>query len=601
VFRALFLSCILFAFLGAAPVFAAEKKRKDEPKLPVPPPQPVSQELTVRRGETLEIRLTIHGRKYENLKYLIRTAPEKGKLTEPKVVTQEASIVIYTPPANLAVKRDHFTYAVQNIDGVSAAVDVGITIVDEAARLVVPDVMEFAPLLTGGAAFKEMELTNMGGSIAAGEVQVAAPWRIEGPIGYKLPAGGKQKFLVFFEPKTAGILRGEIRYTSQIDRVTSLRGIGEAAIAIVPAELRLVAESGSTARSGQLELTNNTPGEQSLKFSGGARLHVPPPLVLAAGAAKTVTVLVDESDPGAGEESLTIDGAGLQMVVPVHAKVVGPVLKLAREQLAFPTAKQGQAVSIDLGVENLGGAEGNWKAAVELPFQVQPASFRLAPRERKELKISLNAQELGTYRGWIRFEGEQQLREARMEAEVTEVASPAPAAPRTTQPGAVAVATPNPAATREAKEADARIASLIYLRDNVKIRNIVSDGATIEWPTALTTAHNCKVEVRNTRLDDQGHLRVDWLPPPISNVKTMGDRYFAELRGMRPGTMSTVRIVPVLDGGEAGDPIFITQFLTPPPKSAALKITGFRLTIFLLVAFAAAAYARQRIKAQRGE
>src|SRR4051812_29837952 len=69
--RTLFFTLLLFAFLGA-PMAHAEKKRKDEPKLPIPPPQPVAQELTVPRGETLEIRLTIHGRKYENLKYLIR-------------------------------------------------------------------------------------------------------------------------------------------------------------------------------------------------------------------------------------------------------------------------------------------------------------------------------------------------------------------------------------------------------------------------------------------------------------------------------------------------------------------------------------------------
>ncbi len=598
VFRALSLFLVLLALLGAAPALA-EKKGKGEPKLPVPPPQPVAQELTVRRGEPLEIRLTIHGRKYENLKYLIRTGPDRGKLTEPKVVTQEASVVIYTPPANLAVKRDHFTYAVQNIDGVSAAVDVNITIADDAAQLMVPDVIDFAPLLTGGAAFKEMELTNIGGSIAAGEVQVAAPWRIEGPTEYRLPAGGKQKFLVFFEPKAAGVFRGEIRYTSQIDRVTTLRGTGEAAIGVAPAQLILPVESGSTARAGRLELTNNTPGEQALKFTGSARLHLPAPLTLAAGEKQTVTVSSDESEPGPLDETLTIEGTGLQVAVPVRAKAVGPVLKIARDLVPFPTVKLGQAASADLAVGNLGGAEGSWKAGVELPFQAQPATFRLAPGERKEVRISINAQEVGTYRGWIRFEGEQQTKEARLEADVVEVASTAPAAPRSTQPAAAA--TPNPAVTRLAKETDERISSLLYLRDNVKVRNVVSDGATIDWPTALTVAHTCRVELRNTRLDDQGHLRVDWLKPPISQVKVMGDRFFAELRGLRPGTLNTVRIVPVAEGGEAGDPIFMTQFLTLPPKAAALQITGFRVTIFLLVAFAAAAYAWQRVKAQRGE
>jgi hypothetical protein len=599
--RTLSLTLLLLALLGAPLAFAAEKKRKDEPKLPIPPPQPVAQELTVRRGETLEIRLSIHGRKYQDLKYLIRTKPEKGKLTEPKPVTQEASVVVYTPPANVEVKRDHFAYAVQNVDGVSAPAEVGITIVDEAARLIVPDLMEFAPLLAGGASFKEMELTNFGGSIAVGEVQAPAPWRIEGPSAYRLGAGAKQKFFVFFEPKAAGVFRGEIRYTSHLDRVTTLRGIGEAAIAVVPVELRLQAATGSTTRSGQLELTNNTAGEQALKFSGGARLRVPAPLTLAAGAKQTVTVSIDEGEPGVANETLTIDGTGTQVLVPIRAKAVGPVLKVARDLVTFAPVKQGQPASVELTVENPGGTEGSWKASVELPFQAQPASFRLQPRERKDVKIVINAQEAGTYRSWIRFEGEQQTHETRLEAEVTSPDSTAPAEARPATARATPQATPDPAVSREAKATDARISALMYLRDNVKIRNIVQDGATIDFPRALTSASTCRVELRSTRIDDQGKLRVDWLQPPISNVKVAGDRFFAELRGMRPGTMNTVRISPVLDSGEPGEPIFITQFLTLPPRAAAFRITGFRVGIFLLIALAAAAYAWQRVRAQGAE
>lgn len=595
--RVFLLTLIFLAFLGAAPSFAADKKKKEEP--PIPPPQPVAQQVAVPRGDTLDIRLTIHGRKYEPLKYLIRTKPQAGKVTEPKVVTQESSVVTYTPPADLAVKRDRFTYAVQNAAGVSAAVNVDITIVDEPIRLVVPDAIDFAPLLTGKAAFKEMELTNVGGSVSDGEVRVPAPWRIEGPSAYKLTAGQKQKFLVFFEPKSAGVFRGEIQYTSQVDRVTTLRGVGEAAIAVAPAELRLQAASGSSTRSGQLELTNNTSEEQAVKFSGGARLRVPAPLTLPVGGKQSVTVSVEEGNPLAADEPLTIEGGGLHLTVPIHAMIVGPVLKVAADQLTFPNVKKGETGSVDLEVENPGGVEGSWKATVEVPFQAQPATFRLAPREKRQIRIFINAQDIGTYRGWIRFEGEQQSKEVRLEAESLDATAPAPAGPRST-PSRVA-ATPDPVLTRQAKEAASRIAALTYLRDNVKIRNIVQDGASIDWPTALTTARDCRVELRNTRIDDTGQLRVDWLTPPISHVKVMGDHFFAELRGLRPGTMNTVRIVPVVEGGEAGEPLFITQFLTLPPKTQALKITGFRVTIFLLVALAAGAYAWQRVRAQRGE
>src|SRR5690349_95580 len=73
-------SLLLFTLLLSAsllpmhPVGAAEKRdKRKEDRLPTPPPQPVQQEVTVKRGETLDIRLSIYGRKNETLKYLIRS------------------------------------------------------------------------------------------------------------------------------------------------------------------------------------------------------------------------------------------------------------------------------------------------------------------------------------------------------------------------------------------------------------------------------------------------------------------------------------------------------------------------------------------------
>src|SRR5207249_4297829 len=95
IFRALALSFLFGALLIPAALAEKKDKKSQEQKLPPPPPQPVEQELSVPRGEPLEIRLRIVGRKSETLKYLIRAGPEHGKVSEPRQISQEVSLVTY--------------------------------------------------------------------------------------------------------------------------------------------------------------------------------------------------------------------------------------------------------------------------------------------------------------------------------------------------------------------------------------------------------------------------------------------------------------------------------------------------------------------------
>ena len=123
------------------------------------------------RGEPAEIALRIYGVKNEPLKYLIRAAPKYGKLTEPRVAEREVSVVTYMPPADLAITRDRFTYAVQNGAGVSAAVEVAITIVDQPPDLALPGALDFGTMLAGATAAKTLEIRNRGGGMAEGNAK----------------------------------------------------------------------------------------------------------------------------------------------------------------------------------------------------------------------------------------------------------------------------------------------------------------------------------------------------------------------------------------------------------------------------------------------
>jgi hypothetical protein len=83
------------------------------------------QKVTVPRGRKIDIPLRIYGRQREQLRYLIKAPPVHGKLSEPRAIERESSIVTYEPP-DLAVTSERSTFSVQISAGVSARVEVAI-------------------------------------------------------------------------------------------------------------------------------------------------------------------------------------------------------------------------------------------------------------------------------------------------------------------------------------------------------------------------------------------------------------------------------------------------------------------------------------------
>ena len=118
----------------ASSAIAAEKKKATPIMAPAPPPA-MPQNVRVTRGKAVDIPLRTFGRHSEQLRYVIKSLPAHGGLSEPRVVDREASMVTYEPPADFAVKNDRFLFSVKTSVGVSAPVEVNIAIVDEMPML----------------------------------------------------------------------------------------------------------------------------------------------------------------------------------------------------------------------------------------------------------------------------------------------------------------------------------------------------------------------------------------------------------------------------------------------------------------------------------
>jgi hypothetical protein len=94
------------------------------------PPPVIGLSTSVHRGETIDIPLRIYGTRSQTLDFRIRSQPQTGTLSAVTRTGQESASVRYTPTANIAVKRDRFSYAVSSREGVSAAADLWINIID---------------------------------------------------------------------------------------------------------------------------------------------------------------------------------------------------------------------------------------------------------------------------------------------------------------------------------------------------------------------------------------------------------------------------------------------------------------------------------------
>ena len=286
------------------------------------PPQPIGATVQARRGEVVEIPLRIFGTRTQQLTFLIRAAPRAGRLSAPQSTAKEAAIVRYTPPTDRAVKRESFTYAVRSAEGVSAPVEVMIEIADTSVELITPAELRFAKRLVGSAETLVLELQNLGGDLCEGDVTVDAPWRVEPPAHYRIEGNGRVFLRITFAPDLPGTFQGEVHYSAQPARTTTLLGEAIAPLAVRPAALDLRFESVTGARTGVFEITNQTESERVVSVHATERVRVDRSITLAPGRGANVAVTTSADDRDELAEVIRFEAQGFNAVLPVRSAAV---------------------------------------------------------------------------------------------------------------------------------------------------------------------------------------------------------------------------------------------------------------------------------------
>jgi len=571
------------AFALAPQAGTAERKKDPLPEIP-PPVQPLM--VKVLRGETAEIQLRIHGSRNEPLRFLIRTPPEHGLLTEVRVLNREIGVVTYKPPANAAIVRDRFFYAAQTSVGVSASAEVVINITDPPPDLGLPDALDFSSVPVGSTARKQLEIVNRGGGIAEGKIVIGAPWKIDGPAGYRLTAGARMVLKVVFAPDTPGNFDTLLRCTSQPEASVTVHGEAVSALTATPAKVVLQQDvADDPVRTGSFELTNATDTDRPVALTGGARLQFPPDINVPAHGSVKVTLLSAAKDVAPLADEIRVASSGTTLVIPVRAAAVGPIVRTSRETVAFGRVDAASSAETRLALENIGGTVADVKLEVGTPFTTEPKTA-LAPGEKKSVILRTQPAPAGRHRSLLKVKIDQRDLAIPVEVELFAAAAPVPPTEVATDHPApspeIEISTPSVAVTAATASLSGEVFGHQRPVSGVKVTAITAHTAVLEWPVALHEATQFRVEYRILEQSPEGALQVRWDALPGVTIRRDGDRYFAALRELESATRFGLRVIPLAPGGDADGPLFVHSFNTLPKRKWWPAITPLRVLLAAL-------------------
>lgn len=576
---------LLAALLLPTPAGAASKAAK-EPAAPAPP-QPVAQKVSVQRGQSVEIPLRIYGTRAQTLSWIIRQQPTQGKLSLPRPTAPEAAQITYTASSAPGPGTDRFTFSARSNEGVSAAVEVSITIVDADPLLLAPGELEFETLLTGSSAAKPLEIANIGGGIAEGDIFIEPPWRLDGDAHYKLAAGERHRARILFVPSQGGKFAGEVRFSSHPGRSTHLRGSAEDPLGVSPSLLELHPLPNTSVRAGVFEVRNRTAAPLELTLIASQRLHLPATIALPASGSVSISAQTAAADTGELEEPVRIAAGSLRAQLRVRAAALPPLIQTRTKNLTLRRSASGAAAPETLSLQNEGGQAASLRFAASVPFAVEPGSLDVPAGGAAELAITVSSPaSTGAVSGGLKIllDGKTVL-----EVPLLLEAAPAPAsagsAARPTPAAARPSGAPSLAPIGQSSERPVlpgvRAASLLQ---------VTTQSATFEWPGSLNPGTRLRCLRRSLTPGETPSAPPSavFVEYPATVFAQNGSMISATVESLLPGQNYFFRIDAVAEGGRA-EPLRFVQFKTPAPPQRSWPISWLTVLVALGLLTGAAA------------
>ncbi|MEA3189010.1 MAG: hypothetical protein QOD99_2840 [Chthoniobacter sp.] len=550
---------------------------------PLPmPPQARPLNVTVHRGERVQISLRAYGKANQQWTFKVRAQPSFGRLSAPVNAGLESATVTYEHGGVGEPDRDRFTYVVQSSAGVSAPAEVEIKVVDEPPILVVVDEIDFGNVTPGLSATNELSVQNRGGGIVTGVLLPPENWTVSGPANYRLDRGETAKFTLSFSPAAERAYRGDVRYSSHPDRVTTLRGVGLYPLAAQPPVVQLRSAKNSAARVGIVELQNRTDVPQTVQLAADPRLSMPKEIEVPAKGSASLTLTATTDDASAFDAKVEFAAAEFASSFEVNVSAIGPVLRSDMQELKFPKG----VTTAEATLQNTGGVRAFVQTSVQEPFSVpdEERAFPLEPGEKRLMHVRLADPGPSGARTLLTFLAGDTRFQIPMQAEGIVASSTMRAAPRerTQMVTPVFIDRVAPAATPE-------VFSSIPPVRKWGLGVVTTKSATLIWRTPAGGPARYVIEQRRLAIDANGQLRIEWTPMPDVKIRFKGEEAAAELEKLRPSRLYTLRIVSVDAQGLHSPPSDLIEFFTKAPQPMKL---GWLFTLIVAGLLGAVAWRR---------
>lgn len=588
--RFIALALLLSAFGTALPTAAAEKKEPPPP----PPPLPVPQEIQVLRGEEREVPLKIYGRKNQPITFVIRKQPRFGRISAPVNTESEVAVVRYFPPEDRKITRDSFQYAAKSTEGVSAAVRVDIRIVDLPAQLVVTQETTFPQRLTGTEETQVIEMENQGGNIAEGEAFVDPPWKIEGPSTYRIEPHGRGFLRVKFAPEKSGHFEGEVRFSSQPDRVATVRGSAVDAIEVNPPVLALRAELTNLLRAGAVELTNHTEAPLTIRTTATEPLLLDDEIVLNPNETRPFIIRTSPADAFQVSGKVIFEAGAFKSELLVSAEPLPAVIRPAANLVNFGQLPAAPNAQFDLVLRNAGGRSGTATIVGSGPLHGPDQPVSLAPGQSTKVPITITSGTIGLVDSAV---------EIRSEGTVSRVAvrggvgvsiprignAPGPSGkPKAKLPSNTT--TPDESIGWSPYETD--VLQPVDQTKIVRVAALTPTSCSIDWSKDLSKAPRFIAEIRQLAFAN-GELVQNWRPHAGFHFERQADRIRGTIDEIEPGKLYTIRVRGQEPGSPPGAVVFQMGFSTPLPEKSSFGFGWKSWLVGIALACLAIAYWRR--------
>ena len=270
-FKNLWMSVVTIALLFASvDSLGAANNKKDEPNF-----EPsVGKPETVRVERGSEVKVTLKGIVFPGNKaeFKLKRLPTHGAFTA--VGSNDSSQTYIYRHDGKSTEGDSIVWRIRTgPKNTWTTCETQIVVVEPQPELLVePEALDFGEVFCGDSSLRTISITNAGGAVLEGRLNIGAPWEVIGDASLSLRSGEKRSIQILYKPQVGGSKKGILEIVTDIcgTHRVPLAGVGRFKV-VVPDRILFPDKPGEAVEL--LNIQNLSP--EPLKVA----LEVPEPLI----------------------------------------------------------------------------------------------------------------------------------------------------------------------------------------------------------------------------------------------------------------------------------------------------------------------------------